>query len=318
LEPQEKFDPYRYVKQEQDDLLRELTRLPDVRDRRQLGDRVAKLVDQSAKGRLPETRLRVLAESLTLAARVGEELSGRLLAQVAPALDAVPATQDPIVLANEALLLERAIFFAGHYGRPELVQAFADRLGRLLQAPSGKMVLEPLGRLVGETFRSLRKLGLKDTTDRLMQQIAAAALGGQSIEQAQARAGRDWPETLRLLLHLAGGWLYFDRPDQARPVLDAARPLSLAGAKPPHPTPPLAYVPLVTTYIAAAGQAPQDEALGRIEELFSSGRMMTLPNTFTTSTFYSRFHLNVVEAVVLALANEDFALGPAARRWLDD
>ena len=61
-----------------------------------------------------------------------------------------------------------------------------------------------------------------------------------------------------------------------------------------------------------------DEALGRIDELFTSGRMVRLQNTFTTQLYFSRFHLNIVEAVVLALANEDIALGPAARRWLDD
>jgi hypothetical protein len=55
-----------------------------------------------------------------------------------------------------------------------------------------------------------------------------------------------------------------------------------------------------------------------VEELFTSGKLGVLPNTQTTATHYSRFHLNIVEAVVLALANEDFALGPAARRWLDD
>jgi hypothetical protein len=74
----------------------------------------------------------------------------------------------------------------------------------------------------------------------------------------------------------------------------------------------------VSTYVATASQAPLEEALGRIEELFASGKLDRLPNTFTTGNYYSRFHLNIAEAVVLALANDDFALGPAARRWLDD
>ena len=78
------------------------------------------------------------------------------------------------------------------------------------------------------------------------------------------------------------------------------------------------YVRLVAAYIAAAGQGPQDEAFGRIEELFAPGRMDRLSDTYTTSGFYSRLHLSVAEAVVLTLATEDFALGPAARRWLDD
>ena len=81
---------------------------------------------------------------------------------------------------------------------------------------------------------------------------------------------------------------------------------------------PQQYVQLVCTYINTVGQVPLDESLGRIEELFASGRMDRLQNTRTSKIYYSVFHLNVVEAVVLTLATDDFALGPAARRWLDD
>ena len=79
----------------------------------------------------------------------------------------------------------------------------------------------------------------------------------------------------------------------------------------------LAKAPLASAYVTALAQAPLDEALARVEELFA-GRMDRLTDGYTTHGHYARFQLNVVEAVVLALANEDFALGPAARRWLDD
>ena len=71
-------------------------------------------------------------------------------------------------------------------------------------------------------------------------------------------------------------------------------------------------------YVTALGQAPPQLAQERIEELFAPGRMDRLHNTFTSAAYYSRFHLNIAEAVVLALVTEDLALGPAARRWLDD
>jgi len=132
--------------------------------------------------------------------------------------------------------------------------------------------------------------------------------------------GREWQQTLRLLLHLAAGWYYFDRPDQARPILDTARAWILQPAKKPNDPDRSAaqYVALVATYIAVAGQTPLADALGRIEELFTSGNLDRLPNTLTSNSYYSLLHLNVVEAVVLTLATDDFALGPAARRWLDD
>jgi hypothetical protein len=43
-----------------------------------------------------------------------------------------------------------------------------------------------------------------------------------------------------------------------------------------------------------------------------------ITNTWTTGKFYSRLHFNLMEEVILALVSDDFALGPAGRRWLDD
>ena len=37
-----------------------------------------------------------------------------------------------------------------------------------------------------------------------------------------------------------------------------------------------------------------------------------------TNTHYSRFHLNLVEAVVMGMVTDDAALGPAAKRWLEE
>jgi hypothetical protein len=321
LQPNEKLDPYRRIKPEQDHLIRELVRLSDVHDRSQLAAGIRRLTEGAAKEpRLAESRLRVLAGSLELASRIGEVVTVELLLQVGQALDASAALTESRVMEIKAELLERALFFAAHYDRPDLVQTFADRLGNLLLASPGQSALDAVGSLVGQTLRSLRKLGLKDRTERLLQQIGQAVLGNQPLEQAQALAGHDWQQTLRLLLHLAAGWLYFDRPEQARPILDAAHAwIVRADKKPNDPTRPIQqYVSLVCTYISAAGQAPLEEALGRIGSLLERGRMDKLPNTLTSNYYYSLLHLRIVEAVVLTLATDDFALGPAARHWLDD
>jgi hypothetical protein len=63
---------------------------------------------------------------------------------------------------------------------------------------------------------------------------------------------------------------------------------------------------------------PPAEARLEFADLFEPGRLEPLANTMTTSPFYSWFHLNVVEAVVLTLASDDFALGAVTRRWLDE
>ena len=52
------------------------------------------------------------------------------------------------------------------------------------------------------------------------------------------------------------------------------------------------------------------------QELFH--RLQGIKDTFTTNTHYSLLQLDVVEAVVMAVVNEDSALGADARRWLDD
>jgi hypothetical protein len=57
-------------------------------------------------------------------------------------------------------------------------------------------------------------------------------------------------------------------------------------------------------------------ALGRVEELFQ--RLHGVTDSQTTNTHYSLARLRLVEAAVLAVVNDDFALGPTVRRWLDD
>jgi len=180
--------------------------------------------------------------------------------------------------------------------------------------------------MIGQSLRSLRKCGLRDLTERLLQMLAVAAHYDASGPGPIA-VDRDEMERMRTLLHVASGWLSNEQVDRARPILDAARavilPKRLSTADSADdmvksdPQKPL-LVSLICTYIGALARAPLDEALTRVEELFTSGRMERLPNTFTTNAYFSRFHLNIVEAVVLALANEEFAMGPTARRWLDD
>jgi hypothetical protein len=332
LDPQEEIDPYRAKKSEQDIYVRELVKLNDVLDRERLAKGLRRIATEVASNpRQAEVRLRILAGALPLANRVGEALTTELLRQVGPSLDAAPA-RELAVAGMQAALLERGLLFAAHFDLPDLVREFSDRLIGLLKSltdQSGRrpqdrkslarsVDMDVLGRLVGQTLSSLRKFGLRDQSERMLQQIADTALEGQSFQQAREAGGPDWQPKLRLLLNVAAGWLHLDQPKKAASILEAAREWIRSPDNRAADRPSLQYVPLVCAYIAAAGQAPLDEAVARIEELFTSGRMDRLPNTFTSGPFYSRFHLNVAEAVVLTLATEDFTLGPAARRWLED
>jgi hypothetical protein len=125
-----------------------------------------------------------------------------------------------------------------------------------------------------------------------------------------------WAKVLQSLLNLAGGWLTFGLHDQAAPILDDARAELLGQSA--APLPPKDYTELAKAYVSALGQGPAEPGLARVGELFRRMEPGRITNTWTTSKFYSRFHLNLVEATVQAVVSDDFALGPAGRRWLDE
>jgi hypothetical protein len=71
-------------------------------------------------------------------------------------------------------------------------------------------------------------------------------------------------------------------------------------------------------YVAALGHGPVEDGLARIVELFQRADPARVTYSFTTVQFYSRLHLNLIEEVVQSVVSDDFALGPVARRWLDE
>lgn len=313
LEPQEELDPYRHLRREHDAVIRDMTRLADIHDPRVLSDGLRRVLSAAGTRRLAEVRLRILADALPLAARVGAALAGDLLDQVVAALNATADANDPIAQEKRAILLERALFFAVHFDRTDLVPVLAVQLEGLLDETTAPTVLEARSRLIGQSLRSLRRCGLRDATDRLLERLAAAA---GDPEAAPDR--RTAMERCRILLHVASGWLNTDQADRARPILDLARSLIQPATPAAADRPAALVVSLVGNYVATAALAPLDEAIQRAEALFAAGQMERIPNTFTTAPYYSRFHVSIAEAVALAFANEDVTFGPAARRWLDD
>ena len=117
------------------------------------------------------------------------------------------------------------------------------------------------------------------------------------------------------MLTLAGGWFYVGRDAAATEVLDEARRLLYS------PTLTIEahrrqQTELACTYAAALGHVPIRLALKGVEELFV--RLPALSDNLVTNTHFSLAKLRLVEAAIRAVATDDFALGPAVRRWLDD
>jgi hypothetical protein len=299
LEPHEKISAYRHWHSRfADELDRELAALSDLTDHSTLAERLRKLLT-TPKGKPRPPVPRVLAAALELAPRLGESFAADVLERVELALEKLPE------LLDQALLLEKALFLAGHFDKREFVQRLLVRLHLLLEEGGATWPVDKLESLLGHTFRSLRKLGLSDEVGHLLQRLSAL------IQQDSALTSASPGMALRLLLQVAGGWFYFGQNDRARPVLDQARSLLMQG-KLFHTE----QTALACAYVATLGQGPLDLALARITELLR--KVKGVQDTYTVNSHYSLSRLDLVEAVVLALVGEDFTVAPEARRWLDD
>ena len=192
----------------------------------------------------------------------------------------------------------------------QLTDAFTE----LVAAKTGVDQLQLINIVTGSCVHCLRKLDLRDDLDKLLQRLHTSVLGRDSLRDLKAKSvgqPEKWLTVLQTLLNIAGGWLAFGLTDQANPILDEARAELLA--PPPSRGNPLLLdlTKLATTYIAAVGQGPAESGLQRIAELFRKIHTNKIINAFQTAPFYSRLHLNVAEAVVLAVLE---MLSPSAVR----
>ena len=315
LEPHEKIDPYRHWHGNLDVVSRELTTVVDLVDRGELAKRITRLLATRPEGeRGSIVSADVLRTALEISFRLGESFARELFARVLPAVDGLGFR-----LPRQADLLERAIHVSAHFDQPGHVREYVGRFEDLLARADERSAadLEPL---LGQAFRGLRKLGLRDEIDRLLGRMADLILKGRGVGPDGALVGAGeptgpgaigWSKSLRLLLHVAAGWYHFGQADRARPVLDEARALLLRGD-----LPPIDQTALAVAYAGTLGQAPPAEALPRLAELCS--QLERVHDTYTVVSHYSAARLALVEAVVLALASDDFALGESGRRWLED
>jgi hypothetical protein len=167
LEPHELIDPYRgWHGRFADDLSRELATLQDLNDCGKLTDRLRRLVNSRGKGKTVVEEPRILATALELAPRLGEVFAAELLEQAAGVLQKL---SEPL---DQALLLEKGLFLAAHYDNKDEVQRLVGRFHRLIEAGGGSLPVRNLEALLGRSFRSLRKLGLRDEVGLLLERMA--------------------------------------------------------------------------------------------------------------------------------------------------
>ena len=152
--------------------------LTDSTDRIHIAKQLSRLF-QSAKK--PRPYLQVLATALAVAPRVSEAFTVDVLDRLEAIQDSLPEIQELRELQERAEMLERALFLAAHFDRSDHVQALVTRFLKLLESQRGQGAAEDLDNLAGQCFRGLRKVGLRDESDRLLHQMASQVMQGQDL-----------------------------------------------------------------------------------------------------------------------------------------
>jgi FtsH ternary system-associated peptide len=325
LEPQGALHPYAPVTKHNDTLHQEIAQLHSLRDTKQLVNRVNLLL---RNGHPPHpmqlVHFFVLREALLFAPRVGEEATIDWLQRVPDVVAAWGATNAPGLVSErvkeQGELIERALVFAGHYGRADIVKNILDYVSKLIHNKKEDERLKLINVIGGQSLRIMKRLGLRDEIDRFYMHLQVDLLRGLSIEELRKQytsKPETWSRVLQTSLSLASGWLSFGMTEPAKPILTEARNL-LLGKQTSMRFAATEYTLLARSYVSAIGQGPSESGMVWLLELFERMDRTILTNTMTTSKNYSRFHLSIIEDVIRAIVSDDFALGPGGRKWLDD
>jgi hypothetical protein len=311
LEPDHRINPYRYFPSSMRELDRSLAELTDMLDKNRVVSRVHDLLRGTAEGAKGSAdRARILRAGLALAPLIGEDFALDLLGRLAPIYDALPEATDQKSLFERASLLEKGLYTAAHLHHREQSEQLVLRFQQLLESQTRTRAVQAVHLLVDSCFRGLRKLGMRDEIDRLGQQMVDLILRGEELPATELKNMSGWPTALRILLHVAGGWLYLGRNGQAEQVLNAAR--TLLFSRDLHNV-SKEQLDLAVAYAQTVGQAPIEIAQRRLEELFTD--LEGVRDTFTTNSHYNISKLCLIDSVVLAtvdLADQQL------QGWLDD
>jgi hypothetical protein len=315
LEPEWKINPYRHWAARLSPLDKALVELVDLTDRAEMQTRIRKLLSKSPQEQeTGEDRLKILRVGVELGPHIGEDFAREMLAQTLPAIDASSKPSDHAVLEERARFLEKALFTAAHFGCTEHVRPLVARFRDMLGTQRGAQDFKFVGDVAEQSFRSLRKLGLRDDIERLLGEMADVILQGKDVDTLVRSfdSKNDALAPLCALLQVAGAWYYFGRDHLAEPVVQAVRTFLFGGQL----TQATQRRDLACAFARTVGQAPPARALARLEEIFT--HLKNYRDTFTTSSHFSVVQMDLIESVVLAVVSDDFTQGAQARRWLDE
>jgi hypothetical protein len=328
MEPEENLNPYRSTTQKVSDLNREVVTLAGMKDPAALASRIKKLLFEQLAKPSPElkagARAELAADILPLCPRIGADFTRQALDRITPlveqGIDAAgkDKSDDQIHLPGIlARLIERALVLAVNYDAPELVKRFAGLFDRLLDVKSDDSLYKVINVAATRCIRSLRKNGMRDEIHALLVRMDAVLKGRTAKSGTAAAAAKSRVDVFCARLQVAGAWMYLGDSEQALRTMDEVREYLFGnvpgkGDGPPHQD----YSRLARAYVTAVSNGPIDFAMDRIEEMFR--KLAKVANSFTTSSHFSRLHLNVIEEVIAGVMQPESTLSETARRFLDD
>jgi hypothetical protein len=178
---------------------------------------------------------------------------------------------------------------------------------------------ELINAVAAQCLRSLKKLGMRDEFDFLFNKLRNEILSSRNLADMRKKYASNtklWAAIVQSLLNLTSGWLAMSMHQQASEYLEEARKLLLNAQDTKLSAPD--YVKLARAYISACGLCPPENGLKWILDLFRKMDTKCINNFTTYSTWFSSYHLNIVEETIQAIVSDNFVLGPSGQKWLDD
>ena len=300
IEPHERLDQYQQRIAEEGSLEGRLVDLFSIRDGAQLKQQIDVLL---AEKRELEHEAVILTRLLELAPRLGEGFGIELVTRAGHVESNVG---QPLLRAG---LLEKGLLIAVHYGLSDQVQAFYSRMVTLLDelTPSDTEVLKGLSGMLSGSFRSLRRMGMKEELAVLLERLSRLVQVTGALKKAD-------PELLSVMLQVAGSWFHFGM-DAGWKQIDSVRTVIFAGRPDAH-SEKAKQATLAIAYVEAVSQAPTDEAMDRLQELFDNLR--GVEEHAMVKTHYSGKILRIVESVVRCLVSDGLSGDQSSQRWLDE
>jgi len=257
-------------------------------------------------------QFRILATALPIAFHAADAFAVEVLNAIGPVQQQLPGFLDLPDLLKWVKFLESAVALVAHHDRPAYLSDVLARLYALLKPLKGERAGWLIGALSGQTFRFLARLGLRNESRALLEEMSKLVLQNGGVADLLKRPGLNRGVMIPALLRLAGGWFYFEHDQFARDTIEAVRKELFAPDLSKN-----ARVSLSMAYVGCLGNAPVSLALPCLDEFFER-----LPHSTTGYPLVMDdvpfAQLRILETVVMSLATEDFSLDSNVRRLLDE